>query len=71
MAKKDVIRYEIKTVEVRKKCPECGKGRLVSTDKIDFKEPLHFEHKCDKCGAKVWLKQTYPYTEYRCEELKE
>lgn len=70
MAKKDEARYEVKTVEVRKKCPECGKGYLISTDKIKFGEPLKFEHKCDKCGHKEYLACTYPYTKYEYREIK-
>lgn len=68
MAKKNEIKYEIKTIEVRKKCPKCGKGHMVSTSKVIFSDPMMFVHKCDKCGHREKYKITYPYKKYEYHE---
>lgn len=71
MAKKDEVKYEIKQVEVHKKCPKCGKGHMIATGKMIAKETLQFPHKCDKCGHKENYTNTYPYSKYEYSEVKE
>ncbi len=70
MGKKTEVEYEVKRIEVYKKCPECKIGHMMTTGEIEFTTPLLFIHKCDMCGYTDKFKHTYPYTEYRYEEIK-
>lgn len=69
--KADEVKYEIKQMEVHKKCPKCGKGHMISTGEVDFGDVLTFPHKCDNCGHIESYRNTYPYTKYEYCEVKE
>lgn len=68
--KKGEIRYEVKRIEVHKKCPACGKGHMVATEKVEFGDVMLFPHKCDGCGYEESYRNTYPYTKYEYFEVK-
>ena len=67
--KKTEVEYEVKRIEVHKKCPECKVGHMMATGEVEFVTPMMFIHKCNECGHIERYRNTYPYTEYRYKEI--
>lgn len=66
------VKYEVKQMEVHKKCPNCSNGYMVAIGSVEFgNNATLFPHKCDKCGHIENYKNTFPYTKYEYYEVKE
>jgi len=58
-------KFVVQPVGVRYRCDSCKSGEMLPTGSNDWSSNLpNFEHKCNKCGAKVILNEKYPLIRY-------
>lgn len=58
--------FAIKTVGIKYICNCCKVGEMTPTGNNDWKcNPPKFEHKCNYCGAKIFLSEKYPLVRYK------
>jgi len=56
------MRLEAKTYIVKYRCDDCGKGIMTREDMVLMSHPPQYPHKCDACGQRRNLDESYPYT---------
>ena len=59
------IRYEVKTILVKKGCTECYDGEMLPNGSMLASSPPQYPHICNNCGARENIRGVkYPRTEY-------
>ena len=57
----EIIERTVHKIQVDHLCPKCRKGFMIKTvHSIGGIEP-EYEHKCDSCGFKEYLKAPFPH----------
>lgn len=61
-----IVETAVDTIEVRLLCGDGDRnlcdGELQSTGVVRSMTPMHFLHKCDRCGRMLWSEKAYPFT---------
>lgn len=57
-------RRNVKTIEVRYICDECGSIEVEATNMTLWSYPPQYPHVCKMCGKGYTFMKTYPYVEY-------
>jgi len=59
------IKQEVKTYIINKTCDKCNNGIMKQIKVNIIEEPITYTHKCNNCGHKDILNQSYPRIEYK------